>query len=628
MRLIDVKEQIKEAVGACGDSSVIGRTVTTAVELLANKGLLDSLQGYLDIVAAGRTIALPREVKVPIRININGNPSFSRSRMFEFSQATGGTIEGDEVGFAWADRHYAVIQDETKLPDKVSYLVTDADDAGKTCTIKGRTADGVIRTETLVGATSTPTESTYTYVDLIRVVREATESEAFLQTSEGACARYYADEEEPKYRVIKLSKVADSVRILYKKHVPTISDDQDEIPIDSRMAIIQMCKAVRLMSEDKWDEAAKAEDNAIRFLREEQDSRDLGVTTGLLFDSQRVANLNISTREMIIVADIYDEAAQIFEQGIIGQKTLFDKITTAIEVLANKAQWDSLVGYADIWKSDTTEEENYSGKGNGFFVLPRDVERILALNVCGSPKEARNKWYEFHLNGSGERNYSSGCTWDDVGTVVTVNRLPIDPDTKKITPTTLYAQPASSEDDGTEVRIFGIEELSDGSWVEVYRDGVRGWLCPCVDGSESPGSNPPQFVRIDRITKAESTGFISLFRSDDVLMGYWEPDELEPNYQMIKVNSGRERRIRIRYRRRWRKISSLYDPIFIRSRIAILNMLRALKAQEAGNTSGAIEMENLAVQYIKDEQRAMDPVGRSGLQINRATSPLVSFNIS
>ncbi len=703
MIVSDIYEEVRELTGSAKEALNF-RAITRAIEVLANKKLCDPLMGYLDFyVSGGYSIALPRECKAPIRVNINDNPSFPRSRLFEFTMNTAGSVEGEEVGWNWSDRLIVPVQDETKFPGKVAYTCDNSADVGKTAKIKGRDIDGIERTEVIVAAQAAPVESVYDYVSLTSVRRDATIGECFFSVNDISIARYDPDETFPSYRAIKLSKTGVAVRILFRRHSFAIKAMDDEVPVSSTMAVLQGLKAVRLMAEEKWDEAEKAITKAKEFLEDEQATLEMASDLSETLDAKTATDTNISTRDGFIVGDIYDDASEIF--GPVGRGKVFDKITLAIEALINKGQWQSSIGMVDIWKSENVTEVNSSGrKGNGIFVLPRDVETILQLNLNGQPQRPKNGWHEFHLNGLGERSTSSFRSWHDEGEVVTINRLPRDATTHRTIPAYVVAVPDTALDNGTQVRIYGTEELADGTQVEVYRDGTVGWTCPCTYGSYNPGNNAPKFVEITRIAKSSSRAFIrlviaeraasaaiaeienptaGLFEADylsslvnfalgdefttpstgsqifivteisamvpmeldqityepasifvaaelayrlsetftaGLILGYWHPDEVEPKYRAIKVSTTRETRIRIKFKRRWRRVNSMFDWIPLRSRLALLDMMRSLEAKKTDPQS-AIGYELAATNYLKEEQRANSPHNQGSIQIDEDTAP-------
>jgi hypothetical protein len=626
MLVEDVLPSLKRAVGSCGEEELF-RLLNLAIELLAGKKLVDPLQGTLDFYAdGGYYFALPRDVKTPIKINVNNNPAFARSRIFEFSQNTDGTVDGPEVGWSWHDKGYSPIQDERKLPGRLKYATTSEGDNGKTIKIIGRDEEGREITETLAGHDEDPQLTTKTFFAIDRIVRQATEAETYLQTEgEDNLARYYPDERVPEYRVIKLSQKAVSCRMLYRKHVFKITSTEDVIPMRSQLALIQAVRGVVLMEAEENAAAEACFAKAEEFLGDEQATREENNTATNGFEAQTATNTNVSTRDCVIAGDVYDTACEIF--GPIGRDKVFDRMTDAIEALANKGEWDAFRGAVDLWTSDRSKAINASGgKGDGYFVLPRRVESILALNYDGQPTIPRNRWSEFHLNGTGERYAAPVGHWEDAGEVVILNPLPIDPATRKVIPHQLIAVPDSGADNDTEIIVHGIERLADGTERNVMRNGKRGFTVPCSNESESPGVNAPKFVSISRIQKAESTGFIKLFAileegdTNPILLGYYEPDETAPNYRMIKVARSESERIRVLYRKRALRVSSMYEPLHLKSRLAIINAMRALKAEETDPAAASLYMGQ-AVTYLKDQEWSLHPTDGMSLQINDAAWP-------
>lgn len=153
----------------------------------------------------------------------------------------------------------------------------------------------------------------------------------------------------------------------------------------------------------------------------------------------------------MIVAEIYKKARDVL--GISDPVTIFSKLTDAVQILANKADWDPLIGYVDIC----------SGSDERTITLPPDVETPLAVSAGGNPLTMRSKWAEFHVNSGGMTGETS-WNWDDSGF------YPVFQDLKS--PSVLVAVAQLKNDLGTPVRVFGLDEMGrqirtqapDGSW--------------------------------------------------------------------------------------------------------------------------------------------------------------------
>lgn len=626
MLVSDIIDEVQEITGTT-DQTVNFRAITRGIEVLANKGLYDPLIGYLDFfVNQGYEIALPADVKTPLRLNLNGNPAFSRSRLFEFALNTDGTYDGPGIGWTWDNRLYACVQDARPLPGQISYLASNAADNGSQATVYGTDANGREIRAVLTASASAPVPSAVTFQTVTRVLRAATQFPCTLEVGSAPIAQYYAWETQPSYRVIRLSQTGVAVRMMYRRHVFKITALTDVIMLQSATAVILATRAARSMQLNQFDQAGACAQMAVEILNEEQASRQ--ESEAIAKDDVVLAtNRNISCRDSVIAADVYDDACTIM--GSIGREQIFDELTTAIEVLANKTQWDPLIGFCDIFKSANWSTVNPQGPnlGSGYFVLPRYVETLLAVNLMGRPGQPRNGWFEYHLNGTGERDVAGCAKWDDLGEVVTINQIPLSPavvshNTHLPIPQGIVAVPDSELDNGLALQVYG--EDQNGREVCVTP--------PCTCGSYAVDGTQPLIIRVTRVVKPLSVGCIRLIAvgldSAQTLLGYYYPDELEPKYRAIRLASKSAVRIRVRYRKRWRKITSLFDPMHLRSRLAITSMLRALKAQYAGDAANAVNYETLAVNYLAEERIAMNPTESLSLQFDTGTSPAHTHNIS
>lgn len=615
MLVSDVYLNLKKILGQCSEDQIFA-SLNLGQEVLANEGQYDPMTGYMDLsVASGYFISLPRDVETPIRININNNPAFFRNRAFEFAQNTNGTELGEQLGWQWSDRGEEVVQSEDGLPSTINALGASAADDGEIITLIGISSTTGLEVEEQITISSTsPVASTTNFAKINRVIKPVTTSTVNLRAGTDVLATYYADETEPQYKVIKLSKTASTVRMMYRRKTRKITSQDDYIPLHSQMAVIAITRYAFLMLQSKVADALPFKAEAIELINKEQASRNIQDQIAKANDLPSAINRNIGVKDAIIVGDIYDEASEIC-QGV-GRDKLFDRITDAIEVLENKCLWDSTLGYADLLPSQFIDSEYaYSD-----FALPRYIDSVIQLNYNNTPGFMRNKWFEFHLNGIG-KDCPRCSGWDDMGQTVTINHFEKDSDGEIIT-VDLVALPDSSSDNGTEIRVFGYDE--DNKWIRVNDED--GFLVPCVFNTLTPNPDAPKIKKIVRIQKATSDGFIKLVTLDsdgaeDILLGYYEPDEFEPMYRRIRV-PGTDKRVTMMYRKRSKKISSITDFINLKSRLAITTMLRALEAMKTDIQTGEM-LEMKAVRYLKDQQAISNTGEAPSLQIN---SSIFSFN--
>jgi hypothetical protein len=421
-------------------------------------------------------------------------------------------------------------------------------------------------------------------------------------------ASYYPQEINPRYRLIRLSQTGYTARFLFRRKTFRIYSMDDFIPIQSELGLLTMLQAIQGLRRKDMEIAKAMADAAVEITTDAQRA-----TTGFIelannTEVQEARNYQIYNRDSVIVLDIFDDVAKIL--GNVGQNVIFDAITTALEVLCAKGHWDGFVGYCDIqtdgWRNVT---------------LPRFVDQPVSISVNGRPAYMRNKWSEFHLNGPGADEYGgqwmggvwptwSGFSgggrwgqiraWDSIGEVCTIKPL-------KFT-SQLVAIPDDPRDDGKTITIYGYDE--DGKWIRT--NGQDGFVVVVDHNKVLPDLLVDQNVsRIDRITRDATQGFVRLVALDNVTrtrslqLGYYYPDETEPRYFRIKLPFDATW-IRLRYRKRTLKVTSVWQPLHLYSRTAIITMCRALKVLENDAASAQV-YEDKATKFLDEDQKARNP---------------------
>jgi hypothetical protein len=409
---------------------------------------------------------------------------------------------------------------------------------------------------------------------------------------------YYADETEPAYRQILLNAVVPGtniaprgIRMLYRRRTYAITSDDDWIPLNSHMAILTALRALESLRNGTTEELQKVDPllkQAVDFLQKDQkvlDMFDLAAQSEI----PPTLDLNYVTADSLVVADIFDDACQIF--GPIGRNQIYDKITAAAEILNNQGQWDGLIGYVDL----LTDSHHY-------ITLPRYVEAPIAININGTPRMMRNKWFEFHLNGPGSHNMGALRYWDDMADVVTIRPIPW--------PSKLVARCDLASDNGKIIKVFGYDAYDtelrtqagdvapeDGLTIPMSTDGVL------IDAQ-------PLVARIERITKQQTNGYCQLMAWEPqtktaVPIGFYHPDELEPNYHRVRLPH-KCAWVRMKYRKRQIKVSGLTDPLHLRSKMAIVTAMKSIKALDT-DPGLAETLEKKAIDYLDKEQSSRNP---------------------
>ena len=633
----DIFDEASTISGGIGTSHVFDN-ITEASECLANKGQWDGMTGYLTMAPNSDVIGLPRQVEIPIRINIENKPSLSRSRMFEFTVNGPGTDLSEVSTLTWEDQGMGPLLVPLTSPTTIS-VGGNSSDFGKTITISGIDANDQEQTHGYVIPANEGPENVsapIVWKEVYSITKPETNGPISVFANYGLVAFLYPDETAPLFRQIKLSKSASEIRIMFRKSSLKISSVNDIIPLKSRSAILNMMRSLQLykmadLTPDKLQIAQALEAQSLKYLQEEEQSR-LAYIQASLKDVMPALGSNYNSRGVLTAGDLWDDGADIY--GPISRQRLFDKITEAMECLSNKSIWDGLDGYVDILHD-----------GLGYISLPRRIEVPAQVNFCNTPATMQSRWYEFHMNGMG------GCgipcdTWVDAGEYPLIK--------EPTTPVRLYAITSFQSDADVKVRAYGYDQT--GNWIRSIEDGkyVDGELIPMnvrvnQDIPQSVPVTSHYFSQVTRVTKDASDMQIELWGGatnyqneqftnpaiplplppepnppqnelpvEPLFLAYYEADETEPMFRRIKVPKW-VTWIRMRYRMSTFKITKMSDVLNLRSKTALTTMMRSLKALDGGDVQGSEALEAKAVKFISEEQSSRNPAETFQLQFDSRT---------
>jgi hypothetical protein len=670
----DIIGEVEQVLGRC-DQDYLFSILTRAVETLSNKACQISITWdpmiiYLDLpVQQDYYVYLPYQVQKPIKININGNPSFSRANLYEFALNGAGSSD-IEAGWQWQDRLTSPIQRRFPRGGYQLAAVSDSEaDTELTMNIKirGRNRGDYVITLPIAPSGSPPTPSTQTAYDVLEVVKPVTVGTVTLYAGNYILANYYPNITLPEFSCIKLSQRAVSVRMIARRKTLQITSLLDVIPLNSSQAVICQCQAIKYQDEVHWDLASAAEAQAVTYLNEEQAARNSFGLASAASEVTTALNLTIGQRDVVIVADVYDEACRIF--GFIGRPKIFDRITSTMEVLYNKCQyWDGLVGVVTMRADD-----------DYYVALPRYVDTILAMNINRTIGAYHSPWFEFSYAGFGEfgdlhQNPENWVPWPQLAQTQGSSIWPVQPygvancsytrvnGSNRLAkgweevgstplafrlkgPAQLYAVPELAQDNGARITIYGYDEFDNPV---LNRRGQWGVEIGCQT-TTNPTPSTQIFKRIERVSKDPTYGFISLFAVNPYYTGttqpiwppptpapgapeqvsfigmYW-PWDIEPMYRLIRVGT-MCKRVRVRYKKNWNKIQELTDPLHVRSREAIILAMTAVATMRTGGAGAnmspfmptapvqiAMDQLNLAVDMLDDEWRSRNPQATISLQ--------------
>lgn len=127
-----VSQIIEEAseVLATTDFAKIYRKLTQAVQTLMESGHHFHAISEVDVCTGwdGVTVTLPRNVEVPLAVNVDGSPTYFRNRLFQYHVNKGGMY--NNVQWAWDDRGMVATQMEITQPSELVAISEHETDAG------------------------------------------------------------------------------------------------------------------------------------------------------------------------------------------------------------------------------------------------------------------------------------------------------------------------------------------------------------------------------------------------------------------------------------------------------------------------------------------------------------------
>lgn len=296
--------------------------------------------------------------------------------------------------------------------------------------------------------------------------------------------------------------------------------------------------------------------------------------------------------------------------GISDRAQIIDYINQALELYATKGNWNPYVGTLDLC-SDC----------HGYVTLPSFVHVVLATNIGGCPALFRNSWYEYHINGTGDRTCGGACGlyWDD--------RM-WSPIFQQLTDWSLVAAICEDPIDGN----GSLEMIVQGETMDAQYNTKEALTIP-VSGPSLPGVRVPllngvaatdpavtYLKSITSITKPVTRGYVKLIAfkpeqfANAVTLGYYGPNETNPRYKRMKVSCGCEW-VRVKYRIKELTLLNDYDVIPISSYRAMLLLLKSLRLSDTNNPDVAEKYEAKALQILNDNQTIEDGPGWAPLQV-------------
>jgi len=312
----------------------------------------------------------------------------------------------------------------------------------------------------------------------------------------------------------------------------------------------------------------------------------------------------------MLVSEIWAAAKSSRGYGNCNEDELYDVITEAVTILADKGSWDWMIGHMTVCAYD------------GYLTLPREVEKVMAANINGYPSFPRNKWYINHINGSGDYSGidSYNAFYDEVGEFSTIRNLP--------EPSMLVAVPENAADEGKELLVYGYDLNNRELWHADPVTGaqVRGIRVPVTQSATPLYPDPVVVRKIDNVVKTETSGCIALWSfpqcfetaDDPTLMGYYYPDDTAirlRRYRFPKTSC-----VSFKYRRKNLLYRSQNDFIPFDNKTALLLMLKAISNFRSGNLEKGQQYEDKAGALLSASENARKAKSAIGPQVQNFSS--------
>ncbi len=268
---------------------------------------------------------------------------------------------------------------------------------------------------------------------------------------------------------------------------------------------------------------------------------------------------------------------------------------------------------------------------NGCITWPRYVGEVRALNSCNASIPVRGQWYEFmehgHNYGGGAQTFYNGWGWR--GGCINSQALfqYRAPTYNDIYGPNCYVRvyPMAQEDVGATVQIFGLDQYNQPLMTRtngVWSEGIT--LTIPANGGYASSEIPVS--RIDRIVKSITQNKLNMFAYDatnDVLfdLAAYEPSETNPNYLRYRLEGGDgpfvsgncttatncSRSIVALVKLQPIPIKVPSDLVLINNRKALLNGVRAMKSEEAGNIQQAQLQWRVAIETMQRSLEDAEP---------------------
>lgn len=136
MFVSQIYDEVAEILGTT-DQNKIFRKLTQAIQSLMESGHWFHTNAEVDVCTGWDdvTVTLPRNVEIPLAVNVDGSPMYFRDRLFQYHVNKGGVW--NTVGWAWDDRGYQALMMDIVQPSQLVAVAESTNDVGKSLRVLG-----------------------------------------------------------------------------------------------------------------------------------------------------------------------------------------------------------------------------------------------------------------------------------------------------------------------------------------------------------------------------------------------------------------------------------------------------------------------------------------------------------
>lgn len=282
----DIWDEAKKIFGHCNEPKLFNQ-ISDSIELLANKGEIDPLVGYVDICVTGQCVTLPREVETPLAVNIGGHPSLGHDQLFSFHLNGPGDFQ-QTCEFSWFDvGNFPTYRDLACASRLIAFLDNEEDEGAELWVfgfdnenrplrtqVNGVWRDGIL-IPTVFGY-ALPDADAQTVSRITGIVKARTVGNIRLSSFDNSSGTgtllgvYEPDETLPLYRRIRIARCTSHIRLHYRRRTARVYSVNDRILLHSRLALLLAMRAVKFYDDADLPNGNAYEANATRLLTEKE----------------------------------------------------------------------------------------------------------------------------------------------------------------------------------------------------------------------------------------------------------------------------------------------------------------------------------------------------------------------